>query len=91
MPPIDISWWIQVIEVPVLAGLFLLLRSQKTQIETTLERHRDNVEQQINGLRENLAEHKLEVAQNYTSISYIRDLEARLTNHLIRIEEKIEG
>ncbi len=40
--------------------------------------------------REELAEFKLEVARTYVPLSLIRDLDARLSLHLVRIEEKLE-
>jgi hypothetical protein len=40
--------------------------------------------------RDDLAEFKLEVARTYVPLSLIRDLDARLSLHLIRIEEKLD-
>lgn len=40
--------------------------------------------------RDELAEFKLEVARTYVPLSLIRDLDSRLSLHLVRIEEKLE-
>ncbi|TAN54916.1 MAG: hypothetical protein EPN26_06160 [Rhodospirillales bacterium] len=42
-------------------------------------------------LREALSAYKLEVAKSYASIGYIKDIERRLTEHLVRIESKLDG
>lgn len=38
----------------------------------------------------NLADYKLEVARSYVHIDYLRDVERRLTEHLVRIEAKLD-
>jgi len=40
--------------------------------------------------RDDLAEFKLEVARTYVPLSLIRDLDSRLSLHLMRIEEKLD-
>ena len=41
--------------------------------------------------RDALAEFKLHVARNYVSVNYLKDVENRLTDHLLRIEKKLDG
>lgn len=41
-------------------------------------------------LRDGLADFKLDVARNYVSIPYLKDIEKRLTAHLLRIEAKLD-
>ena len=41
-------------------------------------------------LNDKLALYKLEVAQRYASVTYLKDVETRLTNYLIRIERKLD-
>ena len=89
MVEFTLTWWIQVIEIPALAGLFLWLKSIRQFLENRIEHTRETNEIKIDDTREKLAAYKVEVAQKYASQSYIRDLEKRLTNHLIRIEEKL--
>lgn len=38
-----------------------------------------------------LAQFKLEVARGYASVGYLKDVEGRLTAHLLRIEAKLGG
>jgi hypothetical protein len=40
--------------------------------------------------RDELTEFKLEVARTYVPLSLIRDLDSRLSLHLVRIEEKLD-
>lgn len=40
--------------------------------------------------RDDLADFKLEVARTYVPLSLIRDLDSRLSLHLVRIEEKLD-
>jgi hypothetical protein len=65
-------------------------------------RHRRDGEQAIDAarrvaaeeareLREALADFKLQVARGYASIGYLKDVENRLTRHLLRIEAKLDG
>ncbi|MDR1691224.1 MAG: hypothetical protein LBR35_00065 [Rickettsiales bacterium] len=83
-------WWIQVIEIPLITGLFMFIKTHTRQTQKDLISFKDEAKNDIIKLAENLSSYKLEVAISYCSISYIRDLETRLTNHLLRIEEKLE-
>lgn len=70
------------IELPALGGLFWLLQAQKTVLES-----------EIKALREDLAGFKLHVATAYASIVYMvymKDVEARLTAHLLKTEGKLD-
>jgi len=75
----DWMWWITAIELPALGGLFWLLQS-----------HRTAVERELKALRDDLATFKLHVATTYASIVYLKEVEARLTAHLTKIEVKID-
>ena len=37
-----------------------------------------------------MSDFKIHVARNYVSINYLKDVENRLTEHLLRIEKKID-
>ncbi len=37
-----------------------------------------------------LAEYKTEVAQNYASMRYLKDVETRIVSHLEKIEDKLD-
>jgi hypothetical protein len=59
--------------------------------ERMLDRLRQACLDETRDLRHALAEFKLEVARGYASIGYIKDVENRLTAHLLRIEGKLDG
>ena len=59
--------------------------------ERMLDRLREACLDETRELRQALAEFKLEVARGYASIGYIKDVENRLTAHLLRIEAKLDG
>ncbi|MDX9862832.1 MAG: hypothetical protein RBS99_18135 [Rhodospirillales bacterium] len=77
---VDAAWWITAVEIPALAGLYWLIW-----------RHRRDADIAIARLREGLAAYKLEVAKSYASIAYLREVEKRLTEHLLRIEDKLDA
>lgn len=84
---IDLMWWITAVELPALGGLFwMVLRNHRDGDES--HRFYDNALAQ---LREGLAAYKLEVAKSYASIGTLKDVERRLTEHLLRIETKLDG
>ncbi|MCP4393309.1 MAG: hypothetical protein GY804_03430 [Alphaproteobacteria bacterium] len=87
----DILWWISAFELPVLAGLFWLFWRNNQETERRLEENRRKFERGHALLREAIAAYKLEVAKNYPSLIYLKDVEKRLTSHLRRIEEKLDG
>ena len=63
-----------------------LLRDMQDRIERSDQRESDVVTR----TRDELAEFKLEVARAYVPLSLIRDVDRRLSQHLLRIEEKLE-
>lgn len=71
----EIFNWIAMIEIPIFAGFFKMLSKEK---------------QEIQSCKDALAEFKLHVARNYVSINYLKDIEKRLTDHLLRIEKKLD-
>jgi len=44
----------------------------------------------VQHLREQVAAYKLEVARTYASLVHLKDVETRLTEHLVRIEAKLD-
>ncbi len=87
---VDVIWWITAVELPALAGLFWFNWRNRRDTDTAIDDARHEYEAGLNFLRESLAAFKLEVAKSYASISYLKEVERRLTNHLIRIEEKLD-
>ena len=88
---LDLAWWITMVELPVFAGLFWLIWRVRADAETAIERIRQNADAARIRMREGLAAYKLEVAKGYVSIGYLKDVERRLTDHLIRIDARIEA
>ncbi len=83
-------WWINAVEAPVVAALFWMIHGLKKDVEARLEtrdlRHGDG----LSRTRDELAEFKLEVARTYVPLSLIREADRRMSEHLLRIEEKLE-
>ncbi|MCW9035574.1 MAG: hypothetical protein OQK35_05630 [Alphaproteobacteria bacterium] len=88
---IDLIWWITVVELPALGGLFLLLWRVRRDCEVSLRNFHDHLEAELSHLRENLSAYKLEVAKTYASLHHLKDVERRLTRHLVRIENKLDS
>ena len=76
---LDTFNWVTMIEIPLLAALFRIIFRQKRDCENS-----------IGFCRDALAEFKLHVARNYVSVNYLKDVENRLTDHLLRIEKKLD-
>ncbi|MFI3241505.1 MAG: hypothetical protein R3Y43_02945 [Alphaproteobacteria bacterium] len=72
---ISIFEWVTLIELPIFIAIFKMLITEKSE--------RQNI-------KDALAEFKLHVARNYVSTTYLKDIENRLTNHLLRIEQKLD-
>ena len=75
-----ILWWIVAVDVPLLSGFVMMATRFKRDVDTSLQY-----------LRDALTSYKLEVAHAYASIQQLKDLEARLVAHLLRIETKLEN
>lgn len=87
----DLMWWITVIDLPALGGLFWLVWRTRHENKSEIDHLRDVLESRNAQMREGLAAFKLEVAKSYASVSDLRDLEARLVSHLLRIEVKLDS
>lgn len=87
---IDLIWWISAVELPVLASLFWMIWRNRRDFDMEQNEVREHFEQNMSRTRENLSAYKLEVAKNYASIAYMKDVERRLTGHLVRIENKLD-
>jgi hypothetical protein len=88
---IEPTWWISVIEVPVVAALFRMIYSLRQDFQNRIERGDTRDSEAVSRARDELAEFKLEVARTYVPLSLIRDVDQRLSSHLLRIEGKLEG
>jgi len=88
---VDVVWWITAVEIPALAGLYWLIWRNRRDTDTAVAGGRAACEAAITRLSDNLAAYKLEVAKSYASIAYLREVEKRLTGHLLRIEDKLDA
>ncbi len=83
-------WWITMIEIPALSALFWLIWQTRKDYESNLRSLSNQLDTQQTQIREGLSAYKLEVAKTYAQVSDLRELENRLTSHLLRIEAKLE-
>ena|SRR5690242_15527870 len=88
---LSLTWWITVVEVPMLGALFWLIWQVRQDADEAFEKVRHLSETAQAQMRESLAAYKLEVAKTYVSVSYLKDIERRLTDHLLRIDAKLDG
>lgn len=87
----DLIWWITAFELPALAALFLMIRRTRQDQDKANDDLHDKIDRGLAAGLENLSAYKLEVAKNYASIYYMKDVERRLTSHLVRIENKLDN
>ena len=85
-----ISPWPPLFFFTLMAGLFWLAWRNRRDGEAAMEAARHELETGLSSLRERLSAYKLEVAKSYASIAYMKDVERRLTAHLVRIENKLD-
>ncbi len=86
----ELMTWATMIEVPVFAALFRLIIKNKRENDSSFTSHKQLNDEAIGLVKESLSEFKLHVARNYVSVNYLKDVENRLTNHLLRIEKKLD-
>ncbi len=82
----DFAWWLTAVQVPVLAGLFRLVQQARARSDVAERGFNDR----LAGIRDDLAAYKLEVARTYASLVHLKEVETRLTEHLLRIEAKLD-
>jgi hypothetical protein len=87
----DPIWWITAVELPALAGLFVLIWRARRDAQEALEHAASRLDVVDGTTRDQLAAFKVEVATGYASIHALRDSESRLTAHLVRIEKKLDS
>ena len=87
---IEATWWITVVEAPIVAALFWMMHGLRKDLLDRMDRSDQRETDVVTRTRDELANFKLEVARTYVPLSLIRDVDRRLSQHLLRIEEKIE-
>lgn len=88
---VEPTWWISAIEAPIVAGLFWMIHGLRRDLAERIDRADERDHAAVGRTREDLAAFKLEVARTYVPLSLIRDVDRRLTEHLRRIEAKLEA
>ena len=86
----EATWWISAVEAPIVAALFYMLHGLRRDMQERIDRSDQRENEVVGRARDDLAEFKLEVARSYVPLSLIRDVDRRLSQQLLRIEEKIE-
>ncbi|WP_160123234.1 hypothetical protein [Rhodovarius lipocyclicus] len=81
---------VSVVQAPMLMGLFWMLHGIRRELDRRIERGDLRQSDGLARTREELAHFKLEVARTYVPLSLIRSLDQRVTEHLNRIEAKLE-
>jgi hypothetical protein len=87
---IEPTWWISAVEAPIVAALFWMVHGLRKDLHDRIDRTTERESDAVGRTRDELAEFKLEVARSYVPLSLIRDVDRRLSQHLLRIEEKLE-
>ncbi len=87
----DLTWWITAFDLPAMAGLLLFIWRTRQESEDAVDNLRTTLDRRSDQLRDALNAFKLEVAKTYASHTDLRDLEGRLTSHLLRIESKLDA
>ncbi|HSV29415.1 MAG TPA: hypothetical protein VLL76_07645 [Candidatus Omnitrophota bacterium] len=87
----DLIWWVTAVELPALGGLFVLIWRSRSEHADRCDEIEDKLTHVESQAREALAAYKLEVAKSYATTGYLKDVERRLTEHLVRIEAKLDS
>jgi hypothetical protein len=82
-------WWTTAIEVPVLGCMFWLIHHGRRESERALLRIYREIQGNLNMVLDNLAQSKLEIARFYATVTDLKDVEKRLTDHLLRLETRL--
>jgi len=85
------TWWISAVEAPIVAALFWMIHGLRRDLHDRIDRTTERESGEVRRTRDELADFKLEVARSYVPLSLIRDVDRRLSQHLLRIEEKLES
>jgi hypothetical protein len=83
------AWWITAVEIPVLGYLFWQIHHGRREAESALLKVYREIQGNLSVVLENLAQSKLEVARLYATLADLKDVEQRLTDHLLRLEARL--
>ena len=91
MSNFDLAWWITAVEAPIVGALFYMINGLRKDIEERINHGDQRDSDAMHRTREDLAEFKLDVARTYVPLSLIRDVDRRLSQQLLRIEEQLDA
>ena len=83
-------WWITAVELPLLGGLLIWLLRRDSGISHRCEALHQELRASLIDQDSRLSRFRLEVASSYATQGALRESEARLSNHLFRIEHKLD-
>ena len=86
---ISFVWWITVVELPVFGSFFWLIHQGRREAERALLKVYSEIQGNMSMVLENVACSKLEVARLYATIADLKDVEKRLTDHLLRLDTRL--
>ena len=81
---------IMVVQTKMLVLLFWMLHGIRRELDSRIERGDLRSTDGLSRTRDELAAFKLEVARTYVPLSLMRGVDQRITDHLLRIEAKLE-
>jgi hypothetical protein len=81
---------VTIVQTKLLIALFWMLHGIRRELDRRIERGDLRQTDGLSRTRDELAAFKLEVARTYVPLSLMRGVDQRITDHLIRIEAKIE-
>ena len=87
--PFSWIWWISAVELPVMGCLFWLIHHGRRESQRALLRVYREIQGNLSIVLDGLAQSKLEVARLYATIADLKDVERRLTDHLVRVETRL--
>lgn len=86
---INLVWWITAVELPALGALFWLIHHGRRELERGQLKLYRELQDNMSVVLDGLAQSKLEVARLYATIADLKHVEDRLTNHLVRVESRL--
>ena len=87
---LDFAAWVQMVEIPALVGLFGLLVWNACAAAARSQVNRDHCDAADAALREALNAFKVQVAERYATVEYLKDVEKRLSDQIHGIDKKLD-
>lgn len=82
--------WVELVVLPVVGFLVWLIFHNRAAADEAIDELEKELRRVRSAAAHELAEFKLEVAKEYASITYLKDVETRLLGTLKRIEDKLD-